>query len=123
MFFLFFLRCLFTFFFLMIRRPPRSTRTDTLFPYTTLFRSVFDRGTAWLDTGTFGSLMQAGQFVEVIESRQGIKIGCIEEVAWRMGYINSTMLLELAAPLIKSGYGEYLQLISSRAAGAGTGFH
>src|SRR3546814_223321 len=84
--------------------------------------SVFDRGTAWLDTGTFGSLMQAGQFVEVIESRQGIKIGCIEEVAWRMGYINSTMLLELAAPLIKSGYGEYLQLISSRAAGAGTGF-
>src|SRR3546814_557125 len=84
--------------------------------------SVCDRGTAWLDTGTFSARMQAVQFVEVIESRQGIKIGCIEEVAWRMGYINSTMLLELAAPLIKSGYGEYLQLISSRAAGAGTGF-
>ena len=70
--------------------------------------SVFDRGTAWLDTGTFGSLMQASQFVEVIESRQGIKVGCIEEVAWRMGYIDNSQLEVLAKPLLKSGYGEYL---------------
>src|SRR3546814_20470119 len=70
--------------------------------------SVFDRGTGWLDTGTLGSLMQAGQFVEVIESRPGIKIGCREEVAWQMGHIKSTMLLDVAAPLLKSGYGEIL---------------
>ncbi len=69
---------------------------------------VLSRGTAWLDTGTFNSLMQAGQFVQVIEERQGLKIGCIEEVAYEMGFINSAELKELAEPLRKSGYGEYL---------------
>lgn len=69
---------------------------------------VLDRGTAWLDTGTFESLMHAGQFVQVIEDRQGLKIGCIEEVAYRMGYISSNELRELAQPLVKSGYGKYL---------------
>lgn len=69
---------------------------------------VMNRGTAWLDTGTFASLMQAGQFVQVIEERQGLKIGCIEEIAYRMGYINKEQLREIAAPLVKSGYGEYL---------------
>ena len=70
--------------------------------------SVFNRGTAWLDTGTFASLMQAGQFVQVMEERQGQKISCIEEIAYRMGYINQEQLIELAKPLVKSGYGEYL---------------
>ena len=69
---------------------------------------VLGRGTAWLDTGTFTSLMQANQYVQVIEERQGRKIGCIEEAAWRMGYINDAKLLEIAEPLRKSGYGEYL---------------
>jgi len=69
---------------------------------------VLDRGTAWLDTGTFASLMQAGQFVQVIEERQGMSIGCIEEVAFRMNYINKEQLKELAKPLLKSGYGDYL---------------
>lgn len=69
---------------------------------------VFDRGTAWLDTGTVQSLMQAGQFVQVIEERQGLKIGAIEEVAYRMGYIDKEQLTKVAAPLQKSGYGEYL---------------
>lgn len=69
---------------------------------------VFDRGTAWLDTGTIASLMQAGQFIQVIEERQGMKIGAIEEVAFRMGYIDKSQLLSLAGPLIKSGYGLYL---------------
>ena len=70
--------------------------------------SVFNRGTAWLDTGTFASLMQAGQFVQVMEERQGQKISCIEEIAYRMGYINQEQLVALAKPLVKSGYGEYL---------------
>lgn len=70
--------------------------------------SILDRGTAWLDTGTFASLMQASQFVEVIEERQGLKIGAIEEVAYIMGYINRKQLQKLAKPLLKSGYGEYL---------------
>ena len=70
--------------------------------------SVFNRGTAWLDTGTFASLMQAGQFVQVMEERQGQKISCIEEIAYRMGYINQEQLMALAKPLVKSGYGEYL---------------
>ena len=69
---------------------------------------VLGRGTVWLDTGTFDSLMQANQYVQVIEERQGRKIGCIEEAAWRMGYINDKKLLEIAEPLRKSGYGEYL---------------
>jgi len=67
-----------------------------------------DRGTAWLDTGTFASLMQAGQYVQVIEERQGLKIGAIEEIAWRMGYINEEQLENLAKPLMNSGYGKYL---------------
>jgi glucose-1-phosphate thymidylyltransferase len=70
--------------------------------------SVLSRGTAWLDTGTFASLMQAGQFVQVIEERQDLKIGCIEEVAYRMGFINESELKAIAEPLLKSGYGEYL---------------
>lgn len=69
---------------------------------------ILDRGTAWLDTGTFASLMQAGQFVQVIEERQGLRIGCIEEIAFRMGYINKEQLVKLAEPLVKSGYGTYL---------------
>jgi len=70
---------------------------------------VLDRGTAWLDTGTFASLMQAGQFVQVLEERQGLKVGCIEEIAWREGFISAEQLGELAAPLLKSGYGQYLK--------------
>ena len=70
--------------------------------------SVLDKGTAWLDTGTFNSLMQASQFVQVIEERQGLKIGAIEEVAYRMGYINKNQLQQLIKPLIKSGYGKHL---------------
>ena len=70
--------------------------------------SILDRGTAWLDTGTFSSLMQASQFVEVIEERQGLKIGAIEEVAYNCGYISKEQLHELAKPLVKSGYGAYL---------------
>lgn len=69
---------------------------------------ILDRGTAWLDTGTFPSLMQAGQFVQVIEERQGLKIGCIEEIAYQQGFINAAQLEEIAQPLRKSGYGEYL---------------
>ncbi len=70
--------------------------------------SILDRGTAWLDTGTFDSLMQASQFVQVIEQRQGIRISCIEEIAYRKGFISAQQLEKLAQPLLKSGYGQYL---------------
>lgn len=69
---------------------------------------ILGRGTAWLDTGTFDSLMQAGNFVQIIEERQGLKVGCIEEIAWRMGFITAQQLQEIAKPLTKSGYGQYL---------------
>ncbi|GAA1943270.1 glucose-1-phosphate thymidylyltransferase RfbA [Agromyces allii] len=76
---------------------------------------VLDRGTAWLDTGTFESMMQASDYVRVIEERQGFKIGCIEEIAWRAGWIDDAQLAELAAPLVKSGYGTYLtRLLAER---------
>lgn len=75
--------------------------------------SILDRGTAWLDTGTFDSLMQASQFVQVIEQRQGIKIACIEEIAYRKGFISKDQLIIMAKPLLKSGYGQYLMEISN----------
>ena len=75
---------------------------------------ILSRGTAWLDTGTFASLIQASQFVQVIEERQGLKIGCIEELAYRMGFIDRTQLEKVAAPLLKSGYGLYLMNLPER---------
>lgn len=77
---------------------------------------VLDRGTAWLDTGTFQSMMQASEYVRVIEDRQGFKIGCVEEVAWRAGWIDDNQLALLAVPLLKSGYGVYLQRLLARRA-------
>jgi len=75
---------------------------------------ILSRGTAWLDTGTFASLIQASQFVQVIEERQGLKIGCIEELAYRMGFINRVQLEKIATPLLKSGYGTYLMNLPER---------
>jgi glucose-1-phosphate thymidylyltransferase len=76
---------------------------------------ILNRGTAWLDTGTFNSLMQAGQFVQVLEERQGLKVGCIEEIAWRQGFISNEQLKAIAEPLVKSGYGNYLlQLLKQK---------
>jgi glucose-1-phosphate thymidylyltransferase len=75
--------------------------------------SMLSRGTAWLDTGTFPSLMQAGQFVQVIEERQALKIGCIEEIAYRNGFISKEQLIDIAKPLVKSGYGTYLMTLVS----------
>jgi glucose-1-phosphate thymidylyltransferase len=72
---------------------------------------VLDRGTAWLDTGTFESMMQASEYVRVIEDRQGHKIGCVEEIAWRAGWIDDAQLETLAEPLLKSGYGRYLEAL------------
>ena len=79
----------------------------------TLMVTELARGTAWLDTGTFDSMMDASQFVQVIEARQGTKIGCIEEIAWRKRWIDDDQLLELARPLVKSGYGDYLRALLS----------
>lgn len=76
--------------------------------------AMLSRGTAWLDTGTFASLMQAGQFVQVIEERQGLKVGCIEEIAYRNGFINAAQLKQLATPLVKSGYGNYLMQLLAK---------
>jgi glucose-1-phosphate thymidylyltransferase len=85
-----------------------STVNERYLDNGTLQVQVLDRGTAWLDTGTFESMMQASEYVRVIEDRQGFKIGCIEEIAWRAGWINDEQLARLAAPLAKSGYGTYL---------------
>jgi len=82
--------------------------------------TVLDRGTVWLDTGTFQSMVQASEYVRVIEERQGLKIGCVEEAAWRLGFVGDDELRELATPLLKSGYGDYLMrlLDSDRYGGA-----
>ena len=90
-----------------------STVNDAYLKLGALKVQVLDRGTAWLDTGTFESMMQASEYVRVIEDRQGFKIGCIEEIAWRAGWIDDAVMSALAKPLVKSGYGEYLvRLIS-----------
>jgi glucose-1-phosphate thymidylyltransferase len=90
-----------------------STVNETYLKAGKLNVQVLDRGTAWLDTGTFESMMQASEYVRVIEARQGFKIGCIEEIAWRAGWIDDAQLEALAAPLRKSGYGEYLMRLLS----------
>ncbi|THG36051.1 glucose-1-phosphate thymidylyltransferase RfbA [Glaciibacter flavus] len=91
-----------------------STVNDRYLQQGKLGVQVLDRGTAWLDTGTFESMMQASEYVRVIEDRQGFKIGCIEEIAWRAGWIDDDRLAELAAPLVKSGYGAYLRRLIAR---------
>jgi len=86
-----------------------STINERYLEQGALHVQVLDRGTAWLDTGTFESMMQASEYVRVIEDRQGFKVGCVEEIAWRAGWISDEKLAVLAAPLVKSGYGVYLQ--------------
>jgi glucose-1-phosphate thymidylyltransferase len=90
-----------------------STINEIYLAAGTLQVQVLDRGTAWLDTGTFESMMQASEYVRVIEDRQGFKIGCIEEVAWRAGWIDDAQLTALAEPLKKSGYGVYLEELAA----------
>ena len=90
-----------------------STINERYLEQGSLHVQVLDRGTAWLDTGTFESMMQASEYVRVIEDRQGFKVGCIEEIAWRAGWISDEKLAGLAAPLIKSGYGTYLTSLLS----------
>lgn len=90
-----------------------STVNERYLQNGTLQVQVLERGTAWLDTGTFESMMQASEYVRVIEDRQGFKIGCIEEIAWRAGWINDSQLLSIADALQKSGYGEYLRTLVS----------
>ncbi len=95
-----------------------SSVNDEYLKLGTLSVTVLDRGTAWLDTGTIDSLMAAGEFVQVVEKRQGLKVGCIEEIAWRQGFIDTKQLLVLAEQLKKSGYGAYLeQIVSDRVHG------
>jgi glucose-1-phosphate thymidylyltransferase len=89
-----------------------STVNERYLEAGTLQVQVLDRGVAWLDTGTFESMMQASEYVRVIEDRQGFKVGCIEEIAWRAGWIDSAQLRQLAAPLVKSGYGVYLSQLA-----------
>jgi glucose-1-phosphate thymidylyltransferase len=93
-----------------------STVNERYLDAGTLQVQVLDRGVAWLDTGTFESMMQASEYVRVIEDRQGFKIGCIEEIAWRAGWIDDEQLRALAAPLVKSGYGRYLERLLEREA-------
>ena len=90
-----------------------STINERYLEQGSLHVQVLDRGTAWLDTGTFESMMQASEYMRVIEDRQGFKVGCIEEIAWRAGWISDEKLAGLAAPLIKSGYGTYLTSLLS----------
>ena len=78
---------------------------------------MLERGTAWLDTGTFESMVAAAEFVRVVEARQGYKIGCIEEIAWRNGWIDDEQLLAMASPLLRSGYGDYLERLVRDTAG------
>lgn len=98
-----------------------SSVNDAYLQQGKLHVEVLDRGTAWLDTGTFESMMQASEYVKVIEDRQGFKIGCIEEIAWRNGWISSGQLQDIADSLLKSGYGRYLQRIVAQDPRAGIG--
>ncbi|GAB3126745.1 glucose-1-phosphate thymidylyltransferase RfbA [Glaciibacter psychrotolerans] len=95
-----------------------STINERYLEQGTLHVQVLDRGTAWLDTGTFESMMQASEYVRVIEDRQGFKVGCIEEIAWRAGWIDDAQLDTLATPLVKSGYGRYLKNLIAQKQGA-----